>query len=155
MASAKQQKRGVKLSPLREWTEATDWPQWNSRSSKASCTKEKMMPQFLFCFGFCTPEQLAANDLYGGDDESSECFFVTADSRESALLWGCEVAEAFWRYLFKGASSGRDAPSWREARFAFWLEEDPESAFPGELLRLPLVKDGEMPDFSRWLFFSS
>jgi hypothetical protein len=106
--------------------------------------------RFLFRFGFCTPAQWSANEAHGWDDESSEAFFVESDSREDALSWGCEVAESFTRSLFESAGSG-EIPSWAEADFAYWIEEDPEAVLSSQALeRIPIVRSGEMPTFSRW-----
>lgn len=108
------------------------------------------MTRYLFRFGYCTPSQWAANEAHGGEDESSSAFFVEADSPEAALAWGAEVAEAFVQSLFSSSGWTAGAPSWKEARFAHWLEESPEDAFPPEQLRtLPVVKAGELPDLRR------
>jgi hypothetical protein len=108
------------------------------------------MPQYLFRFGFCTPAQWAENGRHGWDDESSSCVFVSAQSRDDALAWGREVAEAFVRSLFEGSGWSAAIPSWKTSGFAHWLEESPESEFtPDQLQSVPVVRLGEFPDFAR------
>ncbi len=111
------------------------------------------MPKFLFRFGFCTPEQWRANETHGWDDESSEAFFIESESREVALSWGCAVAESFSRSLFESAGDhGGKIPSWVEAGFAYWIEEDPAAVLSlQELEQFPTVRLGEMPTFYRWV----
>jgi len=109
------------------------------------------MARFLFRFGFCTPEQWEANEAHGWDDESSEAFFIEAESYEVALAWGCEVAESLTRSLFEIADWGKEVPSWKESGFAYWIEDDPDSALSSQALeRLPVVRAGEMPSLSQW-----
>jgi hypothetical protein len=105
------------------------------------------MARYLFRFGYCTPSQWAANEAHGWEDESSSAFLVEADSPEAALAWGAEVAEAFVQALFAADGRAVGALSWKEARFAHWLEDSPEDAFPPEHLRkLPVVRVGELPE---------
>lgn len=105
---------------------------------------------YLFRFGYCTPEQWTANETHGWDDESSGAFFVRADSPDRALLWGRTVADAFVRRLFEAAGK-EEISSWCDAQFASWIEPDPDSAFPREfLITLARVNVGEMPSFDGW-----
>lgn len=109
------------------------------------------MSRFLFRFGFCTPEQWKANKIHGWDDESSEAFFVVADTQEAALAWGRDVAELFCQKEFEAAGWCGEIPSWKAAKFAFWIEAKPECVFPADILRdLPEVSASTMPDFSTW-----
>lgn len=108
------------------------------------------MPKYLFRFGYCTPKQWFANEAHGWDDESSSAFVVEAESPEAALAWGKEVAEAFSLSLFRAESRAVDTPSWKEAQFAHWIEESDKESFPAaQLEKLPIVRVGELPDFSR------
>ena len=110
------------------------------------------MPRYLYRFGFSSPEQWAANEKHGWDDEDSEALFVVAESSEEALAWGQEVSEEFQRRMFRDAGWKEPLPSWKDARFACWIEEEPERQFPVEILeRLPAVRVGEMPPTERWL----
>lgn len=107
------------------------------------------MARYLFRFGYCTPAQWLGNEAHGWDDESSSAFFVIADSPEAALAWGTEVAEAFAHHLFRAAAWAGPIPSWKEARFAHWIEESPERVFSFDVLEhLPVVRAGELPDFN-------
>ncbi|MCP4545393.1 MAG: hypothetical protein GY835_02865 [bacterium] len=109
------------------------------------------MRKYLYRFGFCTPGQWLLNEAHGWDDESSYAFFVVADTSESALSWGREISEAFIEYLFASANWQYEIPSWKTARFAHWIEEFPEAVFSLEdLNKLPVVGDGQIPDFSEW-----
>ena len=47
--------------------------------------RESGRNQYLFRFGFETPEQRLANERHGWDDENSQCLFVVATSEEEAL----------------------------------------------------------------------
>lgn len=108
------------------------------------------MNRYLFRFGYCTPAQWISNNAHDWDDESSGAFFVIAESAESALVAGSEVADQFVRNLFV-RSGAREVPSWRASNFAFWVEENPSDFFSEETLQqLPEVNSGELPDFSRW-----
>ena len=110
------------------------------------------MDAFLFRFGFCTPAQSKANDEHGWDDESSEAFFVRAESSKDAESWGCEVAERFCNELFERSEDWTGKiPSWKESGFAFWIESNTTS-FPKEYLdRLPVINFGEFPEYGSWL----
>ncbi len=81
------------------------------------------MKQWLFSFGFTWPEELEYCAKHPDADlgESSELVFVVADSEERALSRGEELAEAFVHALY-----GERAYSWRELRFARWIEDDPK-----------------------------
>lgn len=108
------------------------------------------MQKYLFRFGFCTPLQWRQNEANGWDDESSESVFIEAETVDAAESWGCEIAEAFCRRLFELASWTDDIPSWKEARFAYWIEID-ATALPSDYLqKIPVVREGEFPDFGSW-----
>ena len=109
---------------------------------------------FLFRFGYCTPEQWTANEKHGWDDESSGAFFVHAESEQSALDWGNAVADAFVARQFELAG-WTAPPSWKQAQFANWIEENPEEVFSGaDLGALPRVEVGEMPSLDGWRPFA-
>jgi hypothetical protein len=94
---------------------------------------------FVFQFGFETPQQAAANDRHGWDDESSEYFVIDAPDKQSALAWGCELAEGFVREL--------GGTSWHAGSFANWVESI--SDCPSAVTTKP-VKAGERPDAAEW-----
>jgi hypothetical protein len=108
------------------------------------------MTRFLFRFGYCTPNQWAANEANDWDDESSAAFIIEAEDADSALRHGYDVADAFVASLF--VASDREQPmSWRDAKFAAWIEEQPENAFSDEQMkRIPVVRLGEIPNFASW-----
>jgi hypothetical protein len=111
------------------------------------------MKRFLYCFGYEAPVQWTANQEHGWDDESSDVFWVTADTAEDALAWGREVSEKMVHEFF--ARSGwdeKDIPSWKQAGYAHWIEDAPGPEFTPELLdSLIDVKQGEMPIDLTWL----
>lgn len=110
------------------------------------------MRTFLYRFGYCTPDQWAGQEAHGWDDETSGAFFVVAETEDSALAWGQEVSEALVHHLFQRAHWLGDVPSWKEARFASWIEQAPAVEFrDGELQELPTVYFGELPDLRTWV----
>lgn len=107
--------------------------------------------QFLFVFGYCTPQQWSNNERHGWNDEDSYAFFVEAKNAEAALAWGRVVVEAYARHLFQREQWPQPIPSWQAASFAHWIEHEPFNRFSGLALEmLPIVLDGEMPDFESW-----
>ena len=94
------------------------------------------MPVFLFQFGYESPVEREQNDRHGTDFESSQAVWIDAQNESEALSWGW-IAEQFYLRL-----CGR---SWREDEYAYWAE-------PWHTLDhvLPLVRVGEMPDFTGW-----
>ena len=101
------------------------------------------MPEFLYVFGFETPQQAKANSSHGWDDEDSEAVFIEAESATAALEWGRQISEQFIRDLFRN-----DDASWWRSSFAHWIAESPEEQFtPEALSTLPHVRYGEHPIF--------
>jgi len=108
------------------------------------------LQDYLFRFGYCTPNQWAANDAHGWDDESSAAFYVQADAAEDALAWGREVADLFVMEQFQRAGMGQ-APSWKNADSANWIEESPDRHFTREQPEaLPRVEFLKLPLFDNW-----
>lgn len=107
------------------------------------------MNEYVFRFGYCTPAQWEANRKHGWDDECSGAFVVDADNSDRAYEWGLDVAEAYVRWQFERAG-WNEIPSWKEAAFASWIDEDFTSEFSSELSALPRVKVGEIPTFEDW-----
>jgi len=102
------------------------------------------MPEFLYRFGYETPEQAKANAAHGWDDECSEAVFIEADSPSQALEWGREISERFVRRLY-----GDSSISWLRSDFAHWIEEHPEAEFTADnLATLPHVRYGQHPILS-------
>ena len=77
---------------------------------------------YLFWFGYTWPEELAFAEAHPDSDlgEASAALFIRAFSSVEAEALGQEVAEAFLRALY-----GKQAYSWRELRFAYWLKDKP------------------------------
>lgn len=107
--------------------------------------------QYLFVFGYCTPQQWINNARNSWDDEDSYAFFVEAENAEAALAWGKTVAEAYVQHLFQREQRPEPMPSGEAAGFAHWIEHQPFNRFSGLALEmLPVVINGEMPDFGSW-----
>jgi hypothetical protein len=58
------------------------------------------MPQYLYIFGFNTPEQIEGFEKHGWDDEDSEAVFIVAVSEQEALMWGREISQEFVRRVY-------------------------------------------------------
>ncbi|MDG3002303.1 hypothetical protein [Paludisphaera mucosa] len=99
------------------------------------------MPEFIYCFGYETPRQARNNDRHGWDDENSHGLTIRAESEEGAMRWGREVAERFIQLLLRDESI-----SWKALGFADWIE-----VAGGESRDMPVVQDGEYPDYAPWL----
>ncbi|MGE0127897.1 MAG: hypothetical protein AB7U82_07450 [Blastocatellales bacterium] len=107
--------------------------------------------QYLFVFGFCTPQQWLNNERQGWDDEDSYAFFVEAANAEDAMHWGRQVVDSYVRFLFEEAKWPEPLPSWRNANFACWIEEHPLDRFSGLAIEtLPVISVGEIPSFDDW-----
>jgi hypothetical protein len=103
------------------------------------------MPQYLYIFGFNTPEQIKGFEKHGWDDEDSGAVFIEAVSEQEALTWGREISQEFVRRLY-----GDRGLIWRHADYAHWIETDPASRFsPEALRRLQVVQVGEHPALDR------
>ena len=101
------------------------------------------MPEFLYVFGYETPEQAKSNSAHGWDDEDSEAVFIEAESAIAALEWGRQISERFIRQLYH-----TDDVSWWQSSFAHWIAERPEDEYtPEALSTLPHVRHGEHPTF--------
>jgi hypothetical protein len=90
-------------------------------------------------FGYNTPDQLRLNEQHGWDDENSATVIIEADSKEAALEWGREVAEAFVRALFDDQRM-----SWKAEGYADEIRPPSEA----ELSRIPVIRLGEYPDWT-------
>lgn len=102
----------------------------------------------LFCFGYQNPVLAAAQRDHGWDGEASSCFIVRAESAEAALAWGKEVVEKLIHQMFTEAKWDGDPPSWKEARFGHWVEDDEEELEDLDPASVPALSEGEMPDLS-------
>jgi hypothetical protein len=99
------------------------------------------MPEFLYIFGYRTPEQQERFTRFGHDDEDSAAVFIEADSANDALAWGREISEEFIRHLFADPTV-----SWQHMRYAHWIDAHPEEAYSAEALATILhVRHGQHP----------
>ena len=98
------------------------------------------MSEFLFYFGFTWPEEVRFVDEHPEADlgEASAAVLVTASNEEDALEMGEELAERFVECLY-----GERAYSWREGRFARWLESDVKALLEARRRRLPVCRGAE------------
>jgi hypothetical protein len=99
------------------------------------------MPVYLYRFGFESPRQFRNNLAHGWDDEDSQAFLIEAPDEAAALAWGQAISERFLRLLFRDESV-----SWRERRYAYWVEA-PDDSWQDQ----PAVVVGEFPDFGPWI----
>jgi hypothetical protein len=98
--------------------------------------------RYLYIFGYETPGEAERNRRLGCDDESSCALVIEASSPDEALDWGRQVAEEFYRRLYRD-----DQTSWARARFA-----DQVSLHDGvDVSGIEVVPVGVHPDYSRLL----
>lgn len=103
--------------------------------------------QYLFRFGFESPDEFAANRVGGWDDESSEAFWIDAPTAEEALSWGRSVAERFVHELFEIANA--EGYSWNARGFANWIEDDTSVLAWARTSTEVIATDfGQMPDLT-------
>jgi hypothetical protein len=101
-----------------------------------------MAKEYLYIFGYEDPSERQANSERGTDYESSEAIRIIAENQAEALDWGKEISESFIQYLF-----GNDQISWKNERFAAWIEINPDHYLRDHWETLPRVNVGEYPDF--------
>jgi hypothetical protein len=99
------------------------------------------MLEFLFIFGYESPDERRSNLEHGTDFESSKAIWVIAHSKQRALEIGKQYAEKWVADLF--VSHGiADYEGWLESRFAHWIEDEPEHRFPtADLTKLVRIED--------------
>jgi hypothetical protein len=98
------------------------------------------MREYLFIFGFESPDERAANEANGTDFESSAAVRILAEDEQQALAWGQEIADQFVRGLFLPQEV-----SWKNERFSGWIEGTPDEGLQHVWEDIPLVKVGEHP----------
>jgi hypothetical protein len=82
------------------------------------------MPEFLFVFGYESPEEGKTNSTEGTDFESSNAVWITASDEHTALVAGRMYADQWISDLFQ--NKGIDLhPSWAASGFAHWIEHQP------------------------------
>jgi hypothetical protein len=88
------------------------------------------MPDFLFVFGYESPDDWRANQEFGTDAESSSAVWVSAVNEEAALGAGRSYAERWVHSLFREAGI-QGYPGWRASDYAHWIEHEPVKRFSG------------------------
>ena len=92
------------------------------------------MKQFLFVFGYESPEDSQANKN-GDDAESSSAVWVEAQTEAEAMERGRAFAEEFVAVRYAKAKTP-EIPSWRAGNFACWISQRPLEEFSGQALDL-------------------
>jgi hypothetical protein len=99
--------------------------------------------EYLFVFGYRTPEQLARSLECGSDDEDSRAVYILAPSESAALEWGRTLAEKFVQWLY-----GDQKVSWTAGNYAHWVEANPTQRFSSDaLVHIPRVEVGQLPNW--------
>jgi hypothetical protein len=98
---------------------------------------------YLYIFGYQTPDQMSPAAKEEHTEEASEAIFIEAESAEQALAWGREISQEYVRRLF-----GSKPVDWKSMDFAHWVEPEPQKEYPKDILEsLPVVTYGKYPDF--------
>ena len=88
------------------------------------------MPDFLFVFGYESPEEWRTNRAQGTDFEPSHAVWIAAPNGDAALRAGSSYAERYVQSLFR--QQGMELqPSWSASGFAHWIEHQPSQQFSG------------------------
>jgi hypothetical protein len=98
------------------------------------------MPEYLYVFGYETPNQRRNNAEHGWDEEDCGVVFIVADSEQEALEWGDRVAEAFVRVLYDDPNE-----TWNRSLYAAGIE-CPSNFTKEQLQDIPHVNYGEFPN---------
>lgn len=103
------------------------------------------MKEFLYVFGYEDPINYEVNNRFGTDYESSNLIKIVADSEIQAKQWGDNIAEEFIKFLFR--KEGMNEVSWKNDRYAGWIEKKPDEHTLQYWEQILIVKVGEYPDF--------
>lgn len=96
--------------------------------------------EFLFMFGYESPNEHESNRTTGSDFESTGLLRIVASDEQHAKAWGEEVAERFVSMLHRDP-----ALSWKQKGYAAWIESEPDEHLRKRWGSLPLVRVGEYP----------
>jgi hypothetical protein len=102
--------------------------------------------EFLYLFGFESPDERRANESVGTDFESCGVLRIRADGELAAKTWGAAVAAWYVATLFEAAEPPGQV-GWTDSNFATWIETDPNDVLRSVVARLPVIAVGERPDF--------
>jgi len=100
------------------------------------------MEEYLFIFGYESPETLRTNEEFGDDFEESGAVFIRASSEEDALRWGRVIAEEFLKRVFDDRSV-----SWTERAYASFIESDRDTIARAREFGVEQVTVGEEPRY--------
>ena len=101
-----------------------------------------MSKEFLYVFGYETPEEEASNQDFGDDFESTGFFRILATSEAEALSWGRELSKWYINFIF-----GKDSElHWDKDWFASWIEKNPDEELNKASKLLKPVNVGEFPE---------
>lgn len=101
------------------------------------------MKEYLYSFGYETPNQSKLNIEYGWDDEDSESIIILSESADQALIWGEEISERFIKLLYMDINI-----SWKQSGYSHLVEEINSSK---DYIELQTVCYDEFPDFEKWI----
>ncbi len=86
------------------------------------------MADFLFVFGYESPEEWKTNQEQGTDYESSEAVWISAEDEAAALTVGRSHAERWVKDLFR-KHEVEAYPGWLVSGYAYWIEHEPQMRF--------------------------
>jgi len=102
--------------------------------------------EFVYVFGYESPEEREANGSVGTDFESSGVVRIRARSELAAKEWGEAVAAWYVAKLFD-LTDAEIGLGWTPSNFASWIETDPDDRLRAVVARHPVISIGEHPDF--------
>lgn len=103
------------------------------------------MAEFLFVFGFESPDEWQINRTDGTDFESSEAVWIEAESEEAALTAGRAYAAKLVGNLFEH-DPVPDWHRWSPSDYANWIEHEPLRMWSAEALQsVPRLKARDIP----------
>jgi len=105
-----------------------------------------MKTEYLYVFGYQTPEDSVASEGSRSEQESFGFFRIVADSEEEALGWGHHLSIWYTAQLF-GNDGGE--PHWDAHWFASWIEHAPDEQLREAACAVGPVAVHEYPDLNQ------
>lgn len=99
--------------------------------------------EYLFVFGYQTPDEALASAESDIDQESLGYFRILAATEDEARRWGIELSRWYTDALFGHDGERHWNPDW----FASWIEYAPTDELRESAERMPVLKIGELPSF--------
>ena len=99
--------------------------------------------EFLYVFGYESPDEYEVNKAEGTDYESAGCFKLFAITSDDALRWGRVLSDWYIMKLFGDKKPGR----WLGDDYANWIETDSSHHMYELGQSLTILNVGEYPDF--------